>query len=170
MKKILIDLGKYYKTKNFSTECSYFYHQLTANDATKNWGVEKLLAKAAQFVICRQCKRADCIIACPNESLEKNKEGILQRYSMRCTSCKSCSVACPFGTIYLDILSYKTSQCDYCIDRSNGKPPKCVETDKTGILSWIEAEEDELTRLQTVGQENIYKISDKLLAYSLKWR
>jgi Fe-S-cluster-containing dehydrogenase component len=71
-------------------------------------------------------------------------------------------VACPFGTIYLDILPYKTSQCDECIDRSNGNPPKCIETDKTGILSWVETEEDEL--------KNIYKISDKLLVYSLKWK
>ncbi|MDD5687770.1 MAG: 4Fe-4S binding protein [Elusimicrobia bacterium] len=161
-KKILIDLEKYYKMEDFSSECSYFYHQGTAYDAPKNDGVEKLLAKAAQYVICRQCKRADCIISCPNEALEKNNEGILQRYSMRCTSCKTCSVACPFGTIYLDILPYKTSQCDYCIDRSNGKPPMCVSTCKDNILQWVDIEEDE--------SKNIYKISDKLLVYSLKWK
>lgn len=166
MKKILIDLEKYYKLDASASagiaECSYYYHQATASGAPKNNGVEKLLAKAAQFVICRQCKRADCIMSCPNEALEKNSKGILQRYSMRCTSCKSCSAACPFGTIYPDILPYKTSQCDYCIGRSNGAPPKCVETDKTGILSWVEAEEDE--------PKNIYRISDKLLVYSLKWK
>ena len=166
MKKILIDLEKYYKINpagsGIDAECNYFYHQLTANGAPKNNGVEKLLAKAAQFVICRQCKRADCILACPNEALEKDKNGILQRYNFRCTSCKSCSIACPFGTIYLDILSYKTSQCDYCIGRCNSKPPLCVETDKTGILQWVDMEADEL--------KNIYKVSDKILAYSLKWR
>ncbi|MBN1383853.1 MAG: 4Fe-4S binding protein [Elusimicrobia bacterium] len=166
MKKILIDLEKYYKIKSFGggviAECSYYYHQLTGMDAPKNNGVEKLLAKAAQYVICRQCKSADCILACPNEALEKNDKGILQRYSMRCTSCKSCSVACPFGTIYTDILSYKTSQCDYCIGRCKDKPPLCVETCRDNILQWVDMKEDE--------SKNIYKISDKLLVYSLKWK
>ena len=162
MKKILIDLEKYYKTKNFTADCSYYYHQVEALNAPKNWGVEKLLAKAAQYVVCRQCKRADCEISCPNDALEKNSENILQRSSMRCTSCKTCSVACPFGTIYLDILPYKTSQCDYCVGRSNGKPPLCVETDKEKILQWVDMEGDE--------SKNIYKISDYLLVMSPKWK
>lgn len=166
MKKILIDLEKYYNLEPAATagiaECSYYYHQVTASGAPKNNGVEKLLAKSAQYIICRQCKNADCVIACPNEALEKNNKGILQRYSMRCTSCKSCASACPFGTIYPDILSYKTSQCDYCIGRNKDKPPLCVETCKDNILQWMDAEEDE--------SKNIYKVSDKLLVYSLKWK
>ncbi|HAM37988.1 MAG: hypothetical protein A2474_01935 [Elusimicrobia bacterium RIFOXYC2_FULL_34_12] len=161
-KKILIDLEKYYKIKDFKADCSYYYHQGTALAAPKNWGVEKLLAKASQYIVCRQCKRADCIISCPWEALGFNDKGILERYSMRCTSCKTCSTACPFGTIYLDILPYKTSQCDYCIGRSNGEPPLCVNTDKEKILQWVDMEADE--------SKNIHKISDYLLVVSPKWK
>ncbi|MFN3966900.1 MAG: 4Fe-4S dicluster domain-containing protein [Endomicrobiia bacterium] len=166
MKKLLLDIEKCYKclskNKKCTAKCSYFYHQ---SDILKvpieNNGIEKLLAYAAQYIICRRCEEKFCVTACPNDALEKNDKGILQRYSMRCTSCKTCSVACPFGTIYPEILPYKTSKCDFCLGRTNGKQPLCVETCPEKALEYIEVEESP--------EKNIYVIKDRVAIHGLPW-
>ena len=127
----------------------------------ENKGIEKLLAKAAQYVICRRCEKPFCIEACPVEALEKNAQGILQRYSMRCISCKNCSVACPFGVIYPEILPYKTSQCDYCAGRADNKPPLCVETCTEGAIKYVDLEESK--------EKNIYFIGKNLAVHGIPW-
>jgi len=174
MKRLLIDIEICYKclakNKKCSAKCSYFYHN---SDILKvpveNNGIEKFLAYAAQYIVCRRCEEKFCVTACPNEALEKNEKGILQRYSMRCTSCKTCSVACPFGTIYPEILPYKTSKCDFCINRSNahqtdggqGKPPLCVETCSEKALQFVEVEESP--------EKNIYVIKERVAIHGLPW-
>jgi len=170
MKRLFIDLEICYKClsqtltkdKKCSVKCSYFYHN---SDILKvlveNNGVEKLFAYSAQYIICRRCEQPFCVTACPNDALEKDEKGILHRYSMRCTSCKSCSVACPFGTIYPEILPYKTSQCDFCLDRTDYHPPLCVQTCEQKALQYIEIEEEP--------EKNIYIIKNKLAVHALPW-
>jgi len=162
MKRVFLDIEICYKCKKCTAKCSYFYHQCEIlKIPTENIGFEKILAKAAQYIICRRCEQPFCIESCPNEALEKNSEGILQRSSMRCTSCKSCSAGCPFGTIYPDILPYKTSQCDFCFDRANGKLPLCVETCPEKALQYIEVEESK--------EKNIYFIGKNLAVHGIPW-
>jgi len=60
-------------------------------------------------LICRRCASAPCVAACPRGALEKvpsgtNDAGMLKRANMLCTGCGTCALACPFGTIYDDLL------------------------------------------------------------------
>jgi carbon-monoxide dehydrogenase iron sulfur subunit len=124
MKRLFIDIETCYSCRECTTKCSYPYHHSNILKVpVENSGIEKFLAKAAQYVVCRRCEEPFCINSCPNDALGKDEHGILQRYLMKCTSCKSCSIGCPFGVIYPEILPYKTSQCDYCITRCNGADP-----------------------------------------------
>lgn len=160
MKRLFVDAEICYRCGKCSAGCSYFYHQSKVlKEPVENNGVEKFLVYAAQYVVCRRCEEEFCVNSCPNEALEKDKRGILQRHEMRCTSCKICATACPFGTIYAEILPYKTSKCDFCVGR--GETPLCVRTCPEGALKYIEVEESP--------KDNIFLIGDKVAVCAVPW-
>ena len=108
MKRLFLDYEKYTKSKDFKTDCDFFYHP-------GNEGVKALVELAAFSLVCRQCDEAPCVNACPKEAIEKQDDGRVKRYNMRCIACKSCVLACPFGTIYPEIISFYAHKCDYCL-------------------------------------------------------
>jgi len=138
MKKLFLDYEKYSSSKNreFKTGCDYFYHPL-------NDGMKCLVELAAFSVVCRKCEKAPCVNACPKEALEKQKDGIVKRYNLRCIGCESCTLACPFGTIYPEVVEYISGSCDYCLKSIKDGQPLCVASasDKE-VLQYIEVEED----------------------------
>ncbi|HVP58450.1 MAG TPA: 4Fe-4S dicluster domain-containing protein [bacterium] len=156
MKKLLIDFdicdgceGR----DECPAKCSYPYHP-------GNAGVTSLRELAAYAVICRRCELANCISACPKEALEKNDKGILVRHNMRCISCKSCSLACPFGTIYPDAIPYGLSRCDYCLGRIGpNEDPLCVRTCPLGAIRYVEIAPDEAKQLREASDNLIVKCS-----------
>ena len=156
MKRLLIDLEICEKCEECGMLCSYFKHP-------ENNGIRSLMELAHFTVNCRKCVDEPCVAACPWEALEKQKDGVLKRYNMRCTSCKSCSMACPFGTIYPETIPLYVSRCDYCIDRlAEGASPICVESCSPGGIKYGDFEENK--------EEGYYKVSDNLvIKTSLKW-
>ncbi len=155
MKKLLVNLEICYSCEKCEAGCSYYYHQ------PENNGIERSLAKACQYLVCRRCTEPFCVTSCPNKALEKNNSGILERHLMLCTSCKSCAVACPFGVIYGDILPYKSTGCDWCEGRANGEPPLCVKTCPKNALEYREVKEDPL--------KNTYVINEFLAVKTVVW-
>jgi Fe-S-cluster-containing dehydrogenase component len=132
-------------------QCSYPYHP--GND-----GVTSVREIAAYALVCRQCESGNCVNACPKEALEKDEQGILRRYNMRCISCKSCALACPFGTIYAELVPYGLSRCDYCVDRlAPGEDPLCVRTCPLGAIKYMEVEADESNNIHQVGDHLVVK-------------
>lgn len=111
--------------------CNYYYHP-------SNRGIDRLRELATYALVCRHCEEGTCVRACPVEALERDAQGILERHPMRCIGCRSCAHACPFGTIYDDLLPYQLSGCDLCFDRSAGEPPLCVRSCPYGALEWRE--------------------------------
>lgn len=154
MKKLFIDQEICDKCPECVIKCSYFYHP-------DNNGITTVRELAKYATFCRKCEEGTCVKSCPQDALEKLEEGVLKRYNMRCVGCKSCSIACPFGTILPELLPFLVSQCDYCIDRSNEKPPECVPTCPYDAVKFEEIEEDK--------EKNIYKINDKLYVHSIQW-
>lgn len=155
MKKLFIDLDVCGSSENkgrCTAECSYPFHP--GND-----GVISLLELASYAVICRQCESGNCIAACPVDALEKDSTGVLRRYNMRCVSCKSCAIACPFGIIYPEAIPYGVSMCDYCVHRlKGGEDPLCVRTCKPeGAIEYLEIEADESKNLHAVGDNLVVK-------------
>ena len=154
MKRLFIDLEKCYRCKQCTAKCSYFHHP-------ENKGIITLLELATKAQICRKCEEAPCVKACPQEALEKQPDGTLKRYSMRCTGCKTCALACPFGTIYPEIVPYLTSQCDYCLGKGDEKEPECISSCPEGAVQFIEVEESK--------EKDIYLIGENLAVHSVPW-
>jgi Fe-S-cluster-containing dehydrogenase component len=125
--KLIIDMGMCRPQEQSNVLCSY-------NNHPDNLGFDSLLEMIRFALICRRCKEAPCIMACPRKALEKvqknpEDEGVLKRSNMLCTGCGTCSIACPFGTVLNDLILFPSSVCDLCKGRlSSGEKPLCVRT------------------------------------------
>lgn len=135
--KLIIDLAKSRTQGDSKVQCSYKHHP-------ENKGFDSLLEMIRFALICRRCESAPCIKACPQGALEKvptekNDAGILKRANMLCTGCGSCAIACPFGTIYTDLIPFPSSVCDVCRGRlAPGEKPLCVTTCEDGSIDYGE--------------------------------
>jgi len=156
MKKLLIDLEHCAACEECGMKCSYMHHPA-------NEGIVALREFAHFVVICRRCEDAPCVAACPWEALEKQGDKVLKRSTMRCTSCKSCSSACPFGTIYPDTIPYIVSRCDLCLGRlKEGESPVCLQSCPHGGIQYGEFHENPA--------ENTHAVSENLIVKAvLKW-
>ncbi len=137
--KLIIDLAKCKLQDESEVQCSYKHHP-------QNKGIDSLLELIRFALICRKCEAAPCINACPQGALEKvpsenDDAGILKRANMLCTGCGSCAIACPFGTIYTDLIPFPSSVCDVCRDRlTPGETTLCVNTCQDESLDYREVE------------------------------
>ena len=135
--KLVVDLAKCRLQGESGVRCSYKHHP-------ENKGFDSLLEMIRFALICRRCESAPCISACPQNALEKvpsesNDAGILKRSNMLCTGCGTCAIACPFGTIYTDLIPFPSNVCDVCKGRLGpGEKPLCVNTCGDGSLEYRE--------------------------------
>lgn len=146
-RRLIIDLEAFRRDKNIEAKCSYFYHP-------DNDGVREIREMATYAVICRQCEYANCVQSCPKQALEKQPDGILKRYNLRCIACKNCSVACPFGTILPELVPFYTSKCDFCLQRvPDIGIPDCVKTcSNSEALKFDEVNEDPAQGVYFIGK------------------
>ena len=183
--KLIIDLAKCKLQEESGVQCSYKHHP-------HNKGFDSLLEMLRFALICRRCEAAPCINACPQGALEKvpsekgnimdkvllvssgpkgalekvsntnDDAGILKRANMLCTGCGSCAIACPFGTIYTDLIPFPSSVCDVCKDRlAPDEKPLCVSTCQDGSLDYKEAHAEDGT--EEVFEDIVVKVPDGAL-------
>jgi Fe-S-cluster-containing dehydrogenase component len=157
MKRLLIDLDICSKCGECDMLCSYIQHP-------GNNGITSLREFGHFAIVCRRCDDAPCVGSCPWEAIELQKDtNMVKRYMMRCTSCKSCSRACPFGVIYPETIPFVIARCDFCLGRlKEGEHPICLESCSHGGIKYGEFEEKK--------EEGIFKASEYLLIKtSYKW-
>ena len=156
MKRLLIDLDVCSKCEECGMLCSYIRHP-------SNNGITSLREFAHFALVCRRCEDSPCVASCPWKALEFQPYNQLKRYTMRCTSCKSCSKACPFGVIYPETIPFVISRCDYCLGRIKGDgEPICLESCSHGGIKFGEFEENP--------KERVFKVSENLLVKTdYKW-
>jgi len=95
-------------------------------------------------VVCRHCEEPACVAACPQEAMTRDDDGIVRRNAARCSGCRSCVLACPFGVLSGGMVQplFSVAKCDLCSSRiAEGKLPACVATCPTGAIRYEEAED-----------------------------
>ena len=138
-------------------QCSYFYHP-------DNNGIISVVELATYALVCRRCQEPHCVKACPVEALEQeqDKDNLLIRHNMRCISCKTCSYACPYGTIYPENVPFMVHSCDFCLDRREEREePLCISTCPYGALSLREVDRER--------DERTFLVADNLTVHSTHW-
>jgi Fe-S-cluster-containing dehydrogenase component len=157
-KRLFIDLEicRKCKDKECKVPCSYFYHPFNSGTV--------YIREIAEFAAtCRKCDESPCVNACPREALEKQENGIIKRYNLRCVACNSCSYACPFGTILPELIPYSTSRCDFCIGRlREGEDPVCVGGCEEGAIQYGDFEEDP--------KKHYFLVGDHLVVHAIPWK
>ena len=104
---------------------------------------------------CRHCDPAPCMSACLAGAIFRDPRSTTVFVNPdRCINCASCAMACPYGVLrfHEDPLAPPGKavavKCDNCEQRrADGLIPACVETCKSGALTYEEM--DEAMRRQT---------------------
>jgi Fe-S-cluster-containing dehydrogenase component len=99
---------------------------------------------------CFHCEKPWCVAACPTGAMQKReKDGIVFVESSLCVGCKSCIIACPWGTPQWNPETGKATKCDYCRDRVDaGLKPACVTKCLTQCLDFGVATAEETAALK----------------------
>lgn len=147
-KRIYLNLDLCCGCRSCAAACAYGHHLQSL------LGHGKVEGQAELPLHCLQCEQPACVEACPNEAMQKQEDGSVQRSHFQCVGCRSCSVACPFGVIQPDLGKHIVPKCDLCIDLlKEGEVPRCVQTCTSGALSFEEVDEqiaDEKKNLASV--------------------
>lgn len=86
-------------------------------------GTEKL-----QFhsIRCHHCEKPACIEACPSGAIVKRDDGPVLVNQDRCTGCRRCLSACPYGVPQFGT-GGRMEKCNLCVHRlDGGELPACV--------------------------------------------
>jgi Fe-S-cluster-containing dehydrogenase component len=159
-KRVLIDLDRCIECQSCSAACYYSHANMpTVRFARAGW--------ALLPVICRQCKAAACVEACPAEAMVRDEKGVVRRRLFRCIGCGSCARACPFGVLPAglsgtpagkrtmdDFTGHQIAKCDLCADRTaagGDAEPRCVAACPSGALRFADEREAESLKIQMVG-------------------
>jgi len=153
-KYLVIDLQKCDQCDACKLSCGY-HDRPKAEDH----GMSGLRERATFALICRRCSIASCINACEFDALERGSNGIIERHNLRCVSCKMCAHACPFGTIYTEMLSFYQVNCDTCLDQDNSEP-LCVASCPQGALEF---------RVLDPSETDVHVIDGNLAARARRW-
>ena len=99
--------------------------------------------------LCMHCDNAACMEACKVEgAIYKRDDGMVVIDTDKCTGCKACVDACPYGSIYFNDdlnLAQKCTGCAHLLDDDEWDHPRCVDSCPTKAITF--AEETELADL-----------------------
>jgi len=90
---------------------------------------------------CRHCEKSPCLVVCYTQALARDAEDTVTLDRAKCTGCKLCVFACPFGVIGFDPQGKVVTKCDLCLERlEEGKEPVCVSTCPARALYYVDYE------------------------------
>ncbi|MBN1692388.1 MAG: carboxypeptidase regulatory-like domain-containing protein [Dehalococcoidales bacterium] len=96
-------------------------------------------------VLCQHCDKAPCIPACPVKgAIYKRDDGLVIIDAEKCTGCKACVDACPYGAIYFNDslnIAQKCTGCAHLLDGGEWKVPRCADACPTEAIKFGEESE-----------------------------
>jgi tetrathionate reductase subunit B len=102
-------------------------------------------------MLCMHCRNAPCIAACPiKDAIYRRDDGLVVIDPQKCTGCRNCLDACPYGCIYYNDnlrLAQKCTGCAHLIDREVWQQPRCADSCPTEALKLVD--EAELKKLDS---------------------
>jgi len=125
-------------------------------------GLKSIREVAVFLVSCRKCTDAPCIAVCPAEALEKDDKGFISRSVNLCVACKSCVVACPFGTMMSDFFEYHRNKDNYYDLQDKKELELLIKDSPEGAVRLVDMEADP--------ENNIYRLGDHILVREKKWK
>lgn len=66
---------------------------------------------------CNQCEDAPCVAVCPTGASYVGPGGIVLVDPEKCTGCKACMTACPYGARFIDPRTGTADKCTFCVHR-----------------------------------------------------
>lgn len=88
-------------------------------------------------VNCRHCEEGACIQVCPTHAIHRQNENVVTIATMKCIGCGLCTLACPFGAVWIDVRDNVARKCDACLQRTEqGLKPACVTTCSSRALAF----------------------------------
>jgi Fe-S-cluster-containing hydrogenase component 2 len=118
-------------------------------------GLKTIRELAVFRYTCRRCEDAPCISVCPAEAIDKNAEGIIERHTNLCISCKSCVTICPFGTMMTDFFKHHRNKNLLFDLRDKNELDRFIKACPEGTVTMVDSEENP--------GENIYGLNDFIL-------
>jgi len=158
-KRVLIDMDRCIECGSCAVAC-YVSHGNMPGVSIARSGVALLP------LLCRQCKSASCVDACPVEAMIRDDRGVVRRRLFRCIGCGSCARACPFGVLPREptgvpsgyrsterLSGHQIAKCDLCEDRLDGDQvvPRCVAACPSGALAFADEHKAEELGRQVLG-------------------
>lgn len=106
------------------TICSLVHDSSGINPRTSRIRIVNLPEKGLIMpMVCRLCRNAPCVQACPVDALSQDPEtGVIHVDSEQCTGCGLCMEACDRNAISLHPITRTVFICDLC-----GGNPRCVK-------------------------------------------
>ncbi len=126
-----------------------------AYDPNGNWETgEGGVFSYSLSMSCCHCAEPACMTVCPAGAIGKrDSDGIVFIDRNRCTGCKSCATACPYGAPSYDAETNKMEKCDMCRElQSIGESPACVAACSMNALEYNDLEILKLKYPQAVQQ------------------
>lgn len=124
MKKLFSDSQVCTGCRSCEAICSFVHLNGECNPQKARVRIrQNLFHGQSEPVICRQCVKPKCVAACPEGALSQHPK--LQSPVLdpaKCTLCRGCVEACPFGAIFYDEQDKTLLVCDLC-----GGDPMCVK-------------------------------------------
>jgi tetrathionate reductase subunit B len=120
-------------------------------------------------ILCQHCDNAPCLASCKPGAIYKREDGLVIIDPTKCTGCRNCVDACPYGAIYFNadsLIAQKCTGCAHLLD-SGWKEPRCVDACPTLALKFMEESEAKEYIKQSELLKPERKNVDKVRAYYL---
>jgi len=124
--------------------CAFVHAKIPSEPALPRVRTFTFAEDSHMVILCLQCEDAACQKVCPTNALVRSEvTGAIEAITERCIRCMACTIACPFGNIYLDTQTNDIVKCNVCKGR-----PACVLFCPTKALEY-ETEPSKGVVLQT---------------------